>query len=85
MSSHAGETGLSEDKGATIAHSPPVEESPVAKRVHLEAQSTEERSRKEENEGEKAATKVVSEADVGIVAYVNGSLAPIRGGTIKQR
>lgn len=58
---------------------------PPTKRVQMEAK--EESSDKKEAEGviTDEEEKMVTEADVGISAYVNDSLIPISGGIIKHR
>lgn len=78
-----------EEKASEILqHSPPDDVSPIAKRQHVD--TTSERQNGVHVEGEAAmsgreASTETSEANVGIVAYVNESLRPIKGGTIKQR
>jgi hypothetical protein len=67
------------------------ERSPPAKRVHLDEslestkQEIDVEEEAEEMNGVEGEVKVVTEADVGISAYVNDSLIPIKGGIIKHR
>lgn len=66
--------------------------SPSAKRVLLDVEMKQE-ERQDQDQGKDADVeldlvseeRMVSEADVGIAAYVNESLIPINGGIIKHR
>lgn len=71
-----------QESASTGKHEAPTGNSPALKRVHL---APETHSGLDGGDSGDEKSKIVSEADVGITAYVNETLVPISGGIIKQR
>lgn len=88
MSSQEQQEDREEEQNISLKHGAPSGNSPILKKIHLDDDDDEVKPESAEvmhAKGPDTKGKIVSEADVGIVAYVNESLVPVSGGIIKQR
>lgn len=91
--SPAAEDGPSSNKRPRLSPPPPGAETGAEAETEAQAETGaeaeagagEERKKQQQAQAEPRKMQTASEADVGILAYVDETLVPIKGGVIKQR